>query len=67
MKNDECTIYLILKGGKKQIWKKEKDGWTEISTRGVIRRGKTAEQAMSHLLPALAFKHVTVKVVPKKK
>jgi hypothetical protein len=67
MKNDECTIYLITKHGKKQIWRKEKDGWVETSSRGIVRRGLTAEQLVSHLLPPLAFKHAKVVVLPKNK
>ncbi len=66
MKNDECTIYFLRKGKVMQTWRKEKDGWTETSSRGIVRRG-TAEQAISHLLPALAFGHVKVVVKPDKK
>ena len=67
MKNNECTIYFVSKHGKTlQIWRREKDGWAETSSRGIIRRGLTAEQLLSHLLPPLAFGHISVRVVPKK-
>jgi len=52
MKNDECVIYFITKGGSKQIWYKDKKGWKQKSGAGIIRR-VTAEQFLSHLLPAL--------------
>ena len=52
MKNSECVIYFITKGGSKQIWYKDKKGWKQKSGRGIIRR-VTAEQFLSHLLPAL--------------
>jgi hypothetical protein len=65
MKNTECTIYLITNAGKiLQSFRKGKSGWTQtvISTGNV--HAMTAEQLLSHLLPALAFGHVTIKVVP---
>ena len=64
MKNDECIITFITKGGSKQIWYKDKKGWKQKSGRGIIRR-VTAEQFLSHLLPALtpAYKDkLTIKV-----
>lgn len=64
MKNDECIIYMISKSGKKQVYKKDKKGWTQKSTRGIIRR-MTPEQFLSHLLPALTKEYkdrLTVKV-----
>ena len=63
MRNDECTIYIITKNGSKQSFRKEKDEWKQISSKGVIR-SCTAEQVLSHILPPLAFGHVTLKVVP---
>ena len=64
MKNDECTIYIITKNGSKQSFRKDKDGWKQSSSKGIVR-SCTAEQVLSHILPPLAFGHVTVKVVPK--
>ncbi len=52
MKNSEVIIYFITKYGKKQIWYKDKKGWKQKSGAGIIRR-VTAEQFLSHLLPAL--------------
>ena len=52
MKNDERVIYFITKGGSKQIWYKDKQGWKQKSGKGAIRR-TTAEQFVSHLLPPL--------------
>ena len=66
MKNDECTIYIITKNGAKQIFRKGKDGWVQTSSKGIVR-SCTAEQVLSHLLPPLAFGHVTLKVEPDSK
>jgi len=63
MKNDECTIYIITKNGAQQSFRKGKDGWKQTSSKGIVRRC-TAEQVLSHLLPPLAFGHVTLKVEP---
>ena len=53
MKNNECMIYLITKSGWKQVYKRDKNGWMQI-TNGVIRR-MTAEQLLSHILPVIAW------------
>jgi len=68
MKNDECITYLITKNGKKQIWYKDKEGWKQKSGRGIIRK-VTAEQFLSHLLPALTsdYRNKVWVVVEKKK
>ena len=66
MKNDECTIYIITKNGAKQSFRKEKDGWIQTSSKGIVRCC-TAEQVLSHILPPLAFGHVTLKVEPDSK
>jgi hypothetical protein len=63
MKNDECTIYIITKNGSKQRFRKEKDGWKQTSSKGIVRPC-TAEQVLSHLLPPLSFGHVAIKVIP---
>lgn len=63
MKNDECTIYIITKNGSTQSFRKKGDGWKQTSSKGIIRNC-TAEQVLSHILPPLAFGHITLKVVP---
>ena len=67
MKNDECIIYLITKGGSKQIWYRDKKGWKQKSGAGIIRRA-TAEQFLSHLLPALTPEYKDkLKIIVKRK
>jgi hypothetical protein len=54
MKNDECIIKIIGKNGRLyQTYRREKDGWIQISTKGTVR-SCTAEQLLSHMLPPLA-------------
>jgi erythromycin esterase-like protein len=53
MKNDECTIYISTKRGYTQIYRREKNGWTQTSPNGKIRK-LSAEQLLSHMLPSLA-------------
>ncbi len=65
MKNDECTIYIVTKNGSKQSFRKEKDGWKQTSSKGIVR-SCSAEQVLSHMLPPLAFGHVKVHVEPDK-
>jgi len=67
MKNTECITYFITNGGSKQIWYKDKKGWKQKSGRRIIRRA-TAEQFLSHLLPALtpAYKD-RLKIIVKRK
>jgi hypothetical protein len=62
MRNDECKIRLVTPNGKEQVFQKEEGHWVQTSTRG-IKRQCTAEQVLSHLLPALFFGLVTTKVV----
>jgi len=66
MKNDECTIYIMTKNGTKQSFRKDKEGWKQTSSKGIVRNC-TAEQVLSHILPPLAFGHVTLKVEPDNK
>ncbi|MFH1589683.1 MAG: hypothetical protein ABIB43_03905 [archaeon] len=69
MKNKECIIYLITKGGSTQIYQRDKENWTQTSSKGIVRK-MTAEQLLSHLLPALTKEYkekVKVKVVNKAK
>ena len=53
MKNSECTIYIMSKNSWIQKFKKEKDGWVLTTAKGTIYPC-TAEQLLSHILPALA-------------
>ncbi len=54
MRNDECVIKFLNKEGRiLQSFQRDKDGWFQISSRGIVRRC-TAEQTLSHLLPPLA-------------
>ena len=69
MKNDEAIVYMTTKGGSIQVYKKASGCWTQKSSRGIVRR-MTAEQFLSHLLPALTEKYrnkVWVRVEEKKK
>ena len=64
MKNSECTIYIMFKERWIQKFNKGKDGWILTTTKGTIHPC-SAEQLLSHLLPALAGikgRHVKVKV-----
>ncbi len=62
MKNSECVVHLSTKHGSTQTFEKDAEGgWKQTSSRGIVRRC-TAEQFLSHLLPALCFGHVAVKV-----
>jgi hypothetical protein len=61
MRNEECKIRFITPSGKEQVFQKEEGDWVQTSTRG-IKRKCTAEQVLSHLLPALYFGRVTTKV-----
>jgi hypothetical protein len=61
MRNEECRIRFITPSGKEQVFLKEEGHWVQISTRG-MKRSCTAEQVLSHLLPALFFGRVTTKI-----
>ena len=63
VKNTECTIYITTKRGFEQRHRRVKNGWTQTGPNGVVRP-MTAEQLLSHLLPALAFGHVSIRVEP---
>jgi hypothetical protein len=69
MKNSECTIYILFKGRCINKFRKEGEGWKLTTSNGTMRPC-TAEQMISHLLPALAGikgPDVTVKVKPDNK
>ncbi len=68
MKNTECTIYIMTKKGSTQSYRKGKNGWTQTSSRGIVRP-LTAEQLLSHILPPLAAgnrSHLKIKVEKRK-
>jgi hypothetical protein len=61
MRNDECIIYIFYKDKLVNTWYKENIKWILISTKGNIHYA-TAEQFLSHLLPAIMKEDYTVKV-----
>ena len=66
MKNSECTIYIMFKDRCINKFRKEKEGWVLTSSNGTVY-SCTAEQMISHLLPALAGikgPNLTVRVEP---
>lgn len=66
MRNNEVTIYITTKDGKRlQSFRKGKNGWILTSGKG-IEYPCTAEQFISHIPPPLAFGHAKVIVEPDK-
>lgn len=66
MKNSECTIFIMLKNKWIQKFRKGKDKWILTTSEGTTFQC-TAEQMLSHILPAIAGikgQQVTVKVEP---
>ena len=61
MRNDECVIYIYYKDKLVNTWYKENGKWMLISIKGNIHHA-TAEQFLSHLLPAIMKDDFTVKV-----
>lgn len=62
MKNNECTIYIETEHKWVQKYRKDKNGWMQISSNGTVRL-LTAEQLLSHILPLLAgIGHFNVRV-----
>ena len=61
MRNDECVIYIYYKDKLVNTWYKENGKWVLISTKGTVHYA-TAEQFLSHLLPAIMKEDFTVKV-----
>jgi hypothetical protein len=66
LRNDECIVYIYRKDKLVNTWYKEDNKWVLVSTRGNLYYA-TAEQFISHLLPALRKEDFKVKVEPKKK
>ena len=61
MRNTECVVRFTTSRGTVQTWHRDQRGWVETSSRGIERRA-TAEQFLSHLLPALERGWPTVTV-----
>jgi len=61
MRNDECKIYIYHKNKLVNTWYKENGKWVLVSTTGTIHYA-TAEQFLSHLLPAIMKDDFTVNV-----
>jgi hypothetical protein len=61
MRNDECIIYIYNKDKLVNTWYKENSKWTLISIKGNDHHA-TAEQFLSHLIPAIMKEDYTVKV-----
>ena len=61
MRNDECITYIYYKDKLVNTWSKEDGNWMLVSTKGNVHQA-TAEQFLSHLLPALMNEKYTVKV-----
>ncbi len=61
MRNDECIIYIYRKDKLVNTWYKENDKWVLVSTNGNLHYA-TAEQFLSHLLPAIMKDDFVVKV-----
>jgi hypothetical protein len=67
LKNSECTIYITTKRGYVQKYRKEESGWTQTIPSGKVRL-LSAEQLLSHILPALAgVGPLSVRVEPDKR
>ena len=64
MRNDECIIYIYYKDKLVNTWYKENKKWVLISSKGNTHQA-TAEQCISHLLPAIMKEDYTVKVEQK--
>jgi hypothetical protein len=61
MRNDECITYIYYKDKLMNTWYKENGKWVLISTKGNTHHA-TAEQFLSHLLPAIMKDEYSVKV-----
>ena len=64
MRNDECIIYIYYKDKLVNTWYKENKKWILIRSQGNTHQA-TAEQFLSHLLPAIMKEDYIVKVEQK--
>jgi len=61
MKNNECIVYITTKHGWTQRYRKGKNGWTQTNPNGIVHP-LSAEQLLSHILPALATRNLNIRV-----
>jgi hypothetical protein len=67
MRNYECTIVISSNDGKPyQTIRKQNNTWTQTILSNGNTHIMTPEQLLSHILPALAYKHAAIKVIPDK-
>ncbi len=59
--NNDFIIYITTKSGRTWKYVKDDEGWKQTAPTGKVRR-MTAEQLLSHLLPALAVKKPNLNV-----
>ena len=52
MRNDQCLVTITSPRGSVQGFRRNKEGWWQLSSRNILRPC-SAEQVLSHLLPAL--------------
>ncbi len=64
--NADYIIYITSQSGRTWKYAKDNEGWTQIAPTGKVRR-MTAEQLVSHLLPALAMKKPSLNVKVERK
>ena len=51
--NTDYVIHIATKRGRTTIYRKEKNGWTQTASTGIVRQC-SGDQLLSHLLPPLA-------------
>ena len=61
MRSDECIVYIYQIDKLVNTWYKEKGNWFLVSTKRNVH-STTAEQFLSHMLPAIRNEDFTVKV-----
>lgn len=67
MRNHECTIIIQSNDGKPyQTIRKQNNAWIQTLLSNGRTHTMSSEQLLSHILPALAYKHAAIKVIPDK-
>ena len=64
--NTDFIIFISTKSGRTWKYVKDDEGWTQTAPTGKVRR-MTAEQLISHLLPALSVEKPGLNVKVEKK